>query len=326
MPTQNNTLNTAKENQSDEFYTLYSDIEKECNNYINSFKNKVIYCNCDNPIRSNFFAYFLINFNRFGLKKLIATHYSPAVVEDLWSDESTAVPEPAYKIEVTSLETDISAPSDAFDYAVKHRQPLAGDGDFATDKDCLFFLKESDIVVTNPPFSLLQTFILTMFRYNKKFLILGNTNIINYPTIFPHFINRELFLGVSTFNNGMYFMVPDNYEYADTYKNKTEIDGHKVIRVASICWYTNLDNGKTTAVPIELTKEYNEDDYPNYSNYDAIEVDSYKNIPKDYYGKMGVPITFLNKWDPNQFEIVDCVNQPEIGDKILYARIIIRRK
>ena len=202
-------------------------------------------------------------------------------------------------------------------------------------------MQECDVVVTNPPFSLFRDFVEQLVKYNKKFIIIGNNNAITYKEIFPLIKDNKLWVGISTFNNGMYFGIPNEYEYQDTYKFKREIDGKRVMRVASICWFTNIPHSKRNQ-PLDLYKKYNPKDYPKYDNYDAINVDKVTDIPMDYDGIMGVPITFLDKYCPTQFEIVGLTSSSRectygqvignattsamIGGKKIYARILIRRK
>ena len=326
MKNPNKAFIEAQKNKNDEFYTFYNDIENECKHYTKSFKDKIIYCNCDDPTKSNFFAYFLINFKKFKLKKLIATHYVPITMNDLWTNETTAVDDVAYKIEVTDFEDNITTSEEAFEYAKKYRKELKGDGNCLSDRECLSFLKESNIVVTNPPFSLMKDFISLMFEYKKDFLVIGNTNIVSYSSVFPYFKNRQLFFGVSSFNKGMYFKVPEDYEYSENYSAKKEIDGIKVMRVAAIGWFTTLPCSKRIVKQINLTAVYNEQDYPKFDNYDAIEVGIVKKIPKDYYDVMGVPTTFLYHWDPDQFEVLNCIHQPLVKNKTKFPRIIVKRK
>ena len=306
----NTNLHHAKSAKNDEFYTRIEDIEKELKYYKDFFKDKVVYCNCDRADgenRSNFFVYFTKYFKEFGLKRLICTSYNKGGKGRLCIYDGD-----------TNLNNIID---------------MDGDGDFRSE-ECIKWLEECDVVVTNPPFSLFRDFVAQLIKYDKKFLIIGNMNAITYKEIFPLIKDNKLWVGISTFNNGMYFTIPNDYEYKDTYKFKREIDGKKVMRVASICWFTNIEHSKRN-LPLDLYKKYNPKDYPKYDNYDAINVDKVTDIPMDYDGVMGVPITFLDKYCPTQFEIVgihgNCYDytKPQISlsinGKKVYKRIMIRK-
>lgn len=290
----NSNLHKARKAKNDEFYTQLIDIEKELIHYNENLCNKIVYCNCDDYRVSNFVKYFKNNFTKLKLKKLIATNYN--------------IGSGAYKYEFDGVNENIII--------------LKGNGDFRSD-ECIEFLKEADVVVTNPPFSLFREYVAQLMEYDKKFLILGNIQAITYKEVFPFIKNNKLWLGCSTFNSGVYFKVPNDYQYADTYKFDRERNGKKVMRVSSICWYTNIEYSKRHH-PIDLYRRYNQEDYPKYDNYDAINVDKVSEIPIDYDGVMGVPITFLGKYCPEQFEIVS-LNRESIDGKLKYARIIIRR-
>lgn len=254
----NQNLLTAKNKKNDEFYTRLEDIQKELDNYKEYFKDKIIYCNCDDIYSSNFYKYFKDNFNKLGIKKIIATNLSL---------ENTA-----YKTE--------------FDNNSKEtRTKLRGNGDFRSE-ECIKLLQESDIIVTNPPFSLFREYIAQLIKYNKDFLIIGNMNAATYKEIFPLFKNNQVWFG---YTSPKVFITPDRAEK----------------KFGNILWYTNLENGKRHCC-IDLKNCYygNESNYPRYDNYDAIEVSKVVNIPKDYYGLMGVPVTFLNKYCPEQFELI----------------------
>ena len=309
MPNNTN-LNIAKSAKNDEFYTRIEDIEKELKYYKDFFKGKVVYCNCDRADgenRSNFFVYFVENFKEFGLKRLICTSYNKGGKGRLCIYNGN-----------TNLNNIID---------------MDGDGDFRSE-ECIKWLEECDVVVTNPPFSLFRDFVAQLVKYDKKFLIIGNMNAITFKEIFPLIKENKLWVGISTFNNGMYFAIPNDYEYKDTYKFKREIDGKKVMRVASICWFTNIEHSKLN-LPLDLYKKYNPKDYPKYDNYNAINVDKVTDIPMDYDGVMGVPITFLDKYCPTQFEIVgihgNCYDYTKplksltINGKKVYKRIMIRK-
>ena len=316
--TKNNNLHTAKATKNDEFYTQLEDIENELKYYKDYFKGKVVYCNCDgflNEEKSNFFVYFSLNYEFLGLKGLICTKYNPngkgrkyEYYGDLNGNN--------YPDEEEIFTSD-----------------LEGDGDFRSE-ECIEILKKCDIVCTNPPFSLFRQYVAQLFEYNKDFLIIGNVNAISYKEVFPLIKENKMWLGVSSFNKGMYFGVPDDYTYADTYKFDRERNGKKVMRVSSICWFTNLDHKKRHE-ELVLYKKYNEEEYPKYDNYDAIEVSKVTDIPMDYEGIMGVPITFLDKYCPEQFEIVGQMmttkvtefnfGYPYIDGKKKFARVLIKR-
>lgn len=316
--TKNNNLHTAKATKNDEFYTQLEDIENELKYYKDYFKGKVVYCNCDgflNEEKSNFFVYFSLNYEFLGLKGLICTKYNPngkgrkyEYYGDLNGNN--------YPDEEEIFTSD-----------------LEGDGDFRSE-ECIEILKKCDIVCTNPPFSLFRQYVAQLFEYNKDFLIIGNVNAISYKEVFPLIKENKMWLGVSSFNKGMYFGVPDDYTYADTYKFDRERNGKKVMRVSSICWFTNLDHKKRHE-ELVLYKKYNEEEYPKYDNYDAIEVSKVTDIPMDYEGIMGVPITFLDKYCPEQFEIVGQMmttkvtefnfGYPYIDGKKKFARLLIKR-
>ena len=280
----NTNLTNAKRAKNDEFYTCLTDIEKEMRHYKAFFKDKIVYCNCDDARESNFFKYFSLNFEHLGLKKLICTGYKEngrGVLLIYEGDKNGNRQVDDEEIIVTELE---------------------GDGDFRS-RECIDLLHQADVVVTNPPFSLFREYVAQLMEYGKKFLIIGNTNGITYKEIFPYIKNNELWLGCSSFNSGMYFKVPNDYEYANTYKFDRERNGDKVMRVSSICWYTNISHAKRNE-NLDLYRKYDADAYPKYDNYDAIEVSKVADIPMDYDGIMGVPITFLDKYCPTQFEIV----------------------
>ena len=316
--TKNNNLHTAKATKNDEFYTQLEDIENELKYYKDYFKGKVVYCNCDgflNEEKSNFFVYFSLNYEFFGLKGLICTKYNPngkgrkyEYYGDLNGNN--------YPDEEEIFTSD-----------------LEGDGDFRSE-ECIEILKKCDIVCTNPPFSLFRQYVAQLFEYNKDFLIIGNVNAISYKEVFPLIKENKMWLGVSSFNKGMYFGVPDDYTYADTYKFDRERNGKKVMRVSSICWFTNLDHKKRHE-ELLLYKKYNTDEYPKYDNYNAIDVSKTRDIPMDYDGVMGVPITFLDKYCPEQFEIVGQMmttkvtefnfGYPYIDGKKTFARLLIKR-
>ena len=291
----NANLHKAKNAKNDEFYTQLTDVSKELMHYKHHFKDKIVFCNCDDPTWSAFWKYFHLNFSALGLKKLISTHYDKT--------------EPTYKMEYTG--------GDDNDIEVGVKTPLEGNGDFR-NQECLDLLDEADIVVTNPPFSLFREYVACLVEHDKKFIILGNMNAITYKEFFPLLRNNEVWLGCTNFNVGMYFFVPDDFEYRLTYKFLKEIDGRKVNRVAGCCWFTNLDHKKRHEKLI-LWKNYTSDEYPKYDNYDAINVNKVSEIPCDYDGVMGVPITFLDKYNPDQFEIV-AFRKGEDGKDLVFTR------
>ena len=300
----NVSLSNAKRAKNDEFYTQLSDIENELKHYKSHFAGKVVYCNCDDARKSNFFRFFQKKFNDYGLKKLITTSYNEN------GHGSVLV-----------YEGDTNGNGKLDDSEIKVSE-LKGNGDFRSE-ECLELLKEADIVVTNPPFSLFREYIATLVQYNKKFLVIGNQNAITYKEIFPLIKENKLWTGNNMVKT---FRVPQV-----TNKNCEVLpNGEIIAKFGSICWFTNLDIKKRHE-EIILYKKYNEEEFPKYDNYDAIEVSKVCEIPKDYDGIMGVPITFLYRYNPSQFEIVKfrkgdddkdlCVN-----GKCPYFRILIRKK
>ncbi len=336
-----NTLVQAQKKREDEFYTKLEDIEKELRHYKPYFRNKVVFCNCDDPYESNFFKYFALNFNALGLKKLIATCYngSPVSGNELLLDFGDTVDDPkkiAYKVEISEV-TDVNGDGAInladVQYLMQNDKNvisiLKGNGDFRSE-ECVELLKQSDIVVSNPPFSLFREYLAQLVKYDKDFLMIGNTNALSYREIFQLFQHDKIRTGYTNFNVGMFFYVPDTFE-----KYHHMEGNQKVARVSTSCWFTNL--------PVERHKEelvmykhYTAEDYPKYDNYDAINVNTYTDIPCDYDGIMGVPITFLDKYNPSQFEIVGAMTTtkideynfgyPYINGVKLYARVLIRRK
>ena len=284
-------LNKAKAAKQDEFYTRIEDIELELKHYRHHFKGKVVLCNCDDPRCSNFFRYFTLNFEVLGLKKVIATCYKNQDV-DLFSQHKCE--KAVYQIYEGDKNNNRKVDDEEIDV-----KPLKGDGDFRS-KECVELLKEADIVVTNPPFSLFREYIAQLVQYNKKFLVIGNQNAIKYKEIFPLIQSNQIWLGVRS--GDMAFTVPNDSEPRAT---RFWIDerGQKWRSLGNTCWFTNLEHDKRNAT-IALFRKYNPNDYPTYVNYDAIEVSKTADIPCDYDGVMGVPITFMDKYNPNQFEIV----------------------
>lgn len=305
----NKRLHQAKSARKDEFYTQLNDIQLELKHYKSEFKDKIVLCNCDDPYESNFFKYFALNFNSLGLKKLIATCYAPSTIAgiqlDLFEEVKIEKSEKqAYKIEIeeiTDENGDGSIDLSDVEYLLRNNKnvliQLNGDGDFRSN-ECIELLKQSDIVVTNPPFSLFREYVSMLEVYKKKFLIIGNTNTLVCKEVFRMFKNDMIRTGYTHFNTGMFFQVPDSYEKFHHMEN-----GKKMARVSTSCWYTNLPVKKHNQELI-LYKQYTPELYPKYDNYNAINVNTYTDIPMDYYGIMGVPVTFLDKYNPNQFEII----------------------
>ena len=285
---QNNNLHKAKNNKKDEFYTQLSDIENELRHYKEHFKDKVVYCNCDDPRVSNFFHYFSYNFEHLGLKKLIATCYKNQNA-DLFSQNDS---EKAIYLEYTGDKNGNSVP-DPEEIGIIE---LKGDGDFRS-AESIELLKQADIVVTNPPFSLFREYVAQLVEYDKKFIIVGHQNAISYKEIFSLIKDNKLWLGFG-FKGGAGHFINNHYEDYATAGNHKE----GMIRVSGVHWFTNLDISKRHEDLI-LYKKYSHQHYPTYDNYDAINVDKTKDIPIDYDGLIGVPITFLDKYNPDQFEI-----------------------
>ena len=320
--TLNRTLHIAKSSKKDEFYTQLSDIESELQHYNKHFKNKVVFCNCDDPRISNFFTYFSYNFENLGLKKLITTCYKNQE-KDLFGEEES---ENAVFLEYAGDKNGNKIP-DAEEIGVK---PLKGDGDFRS-KESIDLLKQADIVVTNPPFSLFREYVDQLVKYEKKFLIIGNINAITYKEIFKLIKENKAWLGINMGRGISGFIVPDHYEL---YGTETNIDsfGNRIISPNNCLWLTNLDTFKRHE-DIVLTKTYygNEIEYPKYDNYDAINVNKTQDIPMDYDGFMGVPITFLHKYNPEQFELIkfrkgNDEKDLSINGKCPYFRILIKNR
>ena len=315
-------LNKANKAKKDEFYTQLTDIEKEMRHYKEHFRGKVVFCNCDDPEYSNFWLYFQLNFYELGLKKLISTHY-----ED---------DKPSYRMDIVS--NDSGEQCGIPDYV---KTPLKQNGDFRSP-ECIEILKEADIVITNPPFSLFREFIALLEEHKKKYIIIGNVNAITYKEVFPLIIGNKLWLGASIHSGDREFAVPDTYPLtASGYR--IDENGNKYIRVKGVRWFSNLDYSERYE-DIILYKHYNPEEYPTYDNYRAIEVGKTAEIPCDYDGVMGVPITFLDKFNPNQFEIIGAtesegkgfsnglwieeskIAQPLLNGKKLYKRLFIIKK
>lgn len=312
-------LQEASNAKKDEFYTQLVDIEKEMKYYKDYFKDKTVFLNCDDPYESNFFKYFAMNFNRLGLKKLIATCYAgSAVAQTQLSLFDDVVPESndkkPYKIEITEVKdenNDGKIDLADVEYLIKNRKNvlsvLEGDGDFRSP-ECVALLDEADVVITNPPFSLFREFLDLLVKHDKDFIILGNQNAITYKEVFPLIKENKLWLGASIHSGDREFRVPDNYPLkASGYR--VDEDGTKYIRVKGIRWFSNVDY-RQRHEDLILCEEYDPERYPHYDNYDAINVDKTMDIPVDYDGVMGVPITFLDKYNPDQFEIIGIGKTP----------------
>ena len=297
-------FDNAKRHKADEFYTQLSDIEKELKHYKKHFKGKIVFCNCDNPEYSNFYYYFVNHFDEYGLKKLITAHFeydkASYMLEyeggaDVKGNKETVIKRAIKLGKKTKLKQNFEQSGQG---ALLEIEPVRSySGDFRSP-ECVELLKQYDIVVTNPPFSLFREYVAQLIKYKKQFIIIGNTNALTYKEIFKLIKENKIATGYTNFNVGMYFYVPDTWE------NYHKIEhGKKLVRNSNSCWFTNLDHKKRHE-ELVLYKKYNPEEYPKYDNYDAIEVSTYKNIPLDYDGVMGVPITFVDKHNPNQFEIV----------------------
>lgn len=339
-----NLLDSAK-NPQDEFYTQISMVEDELKNYRHYFKNKTVFCNCDDPYESAFFKYFALNFELLGLKKLIATCYasSPVQGEQLSLFDVNHLDEPQsykqpYKVEITEIPDangdgarDLSDVSYLMKNGKNNLTLLNGTGDFRS-KECVELLKEADIIVTNPPFSLFREYMAQLMAYKKKFLIVGRMTAVSYKEILPLFMNGKVWIGKHS--GHFWFRVPDYYEPKKT-DFKIDENGQKWRRMGNICWFTNLDFEERHEDLILHTK-YDPKKFPKYDHYDAIDVNAVKNIPEDYYGVMGVPTTFLSKWNPAQFDVLGSSRYHDgssesndinfINGKGKFTRILIRRK
>ena len=354
----NKNLNAAKVAKKDEFYTQLSDIERELQHYWQHFRGKVVLCNCDDPYESNFFKYFALRFNQLGLKKLICTCYNGSPVQgqelllhfDGFDDEPTKI---AYKVEITEVKDmngDGAVELSDVRYLLQNDKNVMSTlktGDFRS-KECIELLKEADIVVTNPPFSLFREYIGQLMEYQKKFVIVGHQNAITYKEVFPLLMKNEVWLGYGFKGAATHFYSP--------YDDVATSGDHKehMIRVSGVNWFTNLEIPKRNE-ELDLICRYSEEEYPSYDNYDAIEVSKTADIPSDYSGVMGVPITFLDKYCPTQFELLGITDRgneygiktkeytpmdsPKYGDlnrrgaimvngvlKSTYARVLIRNK
>ncbi len=337
----NKNLHAAGKAKKDEFYTQLIDIEKELKHYKEQFYGKVVYCNCDDPFESNFFKYFAANFKPLKLKKLIATSYSGSPIIggqlSLLEIKGSKGKQPI-KIEISEVpDANKDGAIDLTDIKslLKHNAniatPLKGTGDFRSE-ECIELLKEADIVVTNPPFSLFREYVAQLAEYKKKFIILGDQNAITYKDFFKLIKENKLWLG---YDNGgtKWFQVPNDYDIETETRIKIE-NGTKFFSMGRIVWYTNLDTTKRHE-KIELYKKYTPEEFPKYDNYDVINVDKVADIPMDYEGVMGVPITFVDKYSSAQFEILGVANSARwigyecftlIQGKKIYNRILIKNK
>ena len=331
----NSNLHMSKAGKTDEFYTQLSTIEEELRHYRKYFEGKTVLCNCDDPYESNFFKYFALNFNALGLKKLITTCYATSPITytqlTLFGEEEIAYQvgdgKKPYKIEiskVTDVNGDTTVDLTDVEYLLKNKKNaltlLKGDGDFRSE-ECINLLNECDIVVTNPPFSLMKEYIPLLINMNKKFIVLGNVNHITFAEVKPYILANTLWLG---YNSGhFWFRVPSYYEAKGT-DYKVDDEGQKWRRMGNSCWFTNLDLPKRHT-PLDLWAKYSPEKYPHYDDYDAIECSNTRDIPDDYYGVIGVPITYLPYHCTEQFEILELVT-PKINQKSKYKRLLIRRK
>ena len=359
----NSNLHAANRAKKDEFYTQLSDIANELKHYKQHFAGKTVLCNCDDPYESNFFKYFALNFNVLGLKKLICTCYDGSPIADTQmclfepkepygKQQKTRVPHKIVITEVCDVNGDGATDLADVEWLIKNDKnvltTLNGNGDFRS-AECVELLKEADIVVTNPPFSLFREYVAQLIEYNKKFLIIGNQNAITYKECFRLIKENKMWMGTRCGHT--LFSVPETYEIPDFYdlndKNKLRSNGYIMKdgrlwrNLGNICWFTNLDHNKRHDW-LDLYKTYNPEEYPKYDNYDAIEVSKVEYIPMDYYGVMGVPITFLDKYNPEQFEIINGIGRyacledettnkkgtygTDINGKHTYFRILIRKR
>lgn len=318
----NKNLNAAKTAKKDEFYTQMGDIERELQHYWPHFRDKVVLCNCDDPYESNFFKYFALAFNQLGLKKLICTCYdgSPIMGTQLMLfglDAEGEEKKVAYKVEITEV-TDANGDGAVdladVEYLIKNDKNilscLRGNGDFRS-KECIELLKEADIVVTNPPFSLFREYLAQLVEYNKHFLIIGHMNALHYKEVFPLIKDNKIWTGFKPFGGGMNMIQsPTDFDPAKTKSYKINERGQIIKNIMGVIWYTNLDIKKRHE-ELDLIRPYSPEEYPAYANYDAIEVSKVQDIPYDYPGAMGVPTTFIDKYNPEQFEIIGCADDQD---------------
>ncbi|MCQ2050608.1 MAG: adenine-specific methyltransferase EcoRI family protein [Bacteroidaceae bacterium] len=342
----NSNLHAANRAKKDEFYTQLSDIANELKHYRPHFAGKTVFCNCDDPYESNFFKYFALNFNSLGLKKLICTCYngSPVAGSQLCltdpedpqgKQQKTRVPHKIVITQVPDVNGDGATDLTDVELLLKNNSniltTLNGNGDFRS-AECIELLKEADIVVTNPPFSLFREYVAQLVEYKKQFLIIGNQNAITYKEIFRLIKDNIMWLGSTL--SFCAFKVPQDYE-EKAVRFWIDETGQKWRSMGNICWFTNLDHKKRHE-ELDMFKHYSPDDYSRYDNFDAIEVSRIENIPMDYNGVMGVPITFLGKYNPDQFDIIGAMTTtkiegynygyPYVNGQKIYARILIRKK
>ncbi len=348
MANNNQSLQKAAKAKADEFYTQLPDIEAELKHYKEHFKGKKVLCNCDDPFESNFFKYFAMNFNHLGLAKLTATSYVDSPIAEgqlpLFEVQGLGVSQgedkKPYKIEITEVrdeDGDGAVGLADVEYLLRNQRNtlslLQGDGDFRS-QECIELLQEADIVVTNPPFSLFREYVAQLVEYDKKFIIIGNKNSITYKDIFSLIKDGKLWLGYRNINQDMWFIVPADYDFEKI------VDGKRLKHIMG-CWFTNLDTTKRHE-NLTLYRQYDPKVYPHYDNYDAINVNKVAEIPYDYEGPMGVPITFLDKYNPDQFKIIGLIagnikglagiptktgkDGPYLNGKLKYGRILIKRK
>jgi len=320
-------LHAAKKAKRDEFYTQRVDIENELRHYKQQFNGKIVLCNCDDPRESEFFKYFAENFEAFGLRRLMATCYKSQDV-DLFSIGTSE--KAIYQVYEGDINGNLTVDDDEIGV-----HELRGDGDFRS-VECIELLKQADIVVTNPPFSLFREYVAQLVKHDKKFLIIGHQNAITYKEIFPLFMQNKIWLGFGFRRNCAHFKT----RYEDVATDQDHRAG--MIRVSGVMWFTNLDVKKRHET-MPLYKKYSPEEFPRYDNYDAINVNVTSDIPYDYDGVMGVPITFMDKYNPEQFELMGCSdngivsdvyklphfkrhNEPYVGGKKLYKRIFIRHR
>lgn len=326
----NKNLNAAKAAKKDEFYTQLTDIERELQHYWPHFRDKVVLCNCDDPYESNFFKYFALRFNQLGLKKLICTCYdgSPVMGTELSLfalDQQGEQKKVAYKVEITEV-SDVNGDGAVdladVEYLIQNDKnvlsSLQGNGDFRS-RECIELLKQADIVVTNPPFSLFREYIGQLVKYNKAFLIVGHQNAIHYSEVFPLIKNNKLWLGYGFKGGAAHFSSP--------YEDRATASDHRenMIRVSGVCWFTNLAIAKRNE-ELDLICRYSPEEYPTYYNFDAIDVGKVQDIPYDYPGLMGVPDSFLDKYNPDQFEIIGLGRDGEDVkvDRSIYDKIKVK--
>lgn len=371
----NQNLYSAKRAKNDEFYTQFIDIEREMGAYLDydpdTFRGKVVYCNCDDPYESNFFHYFVLNFKKLGLKRLITTSYKPSLLANsqlgLFGDDSTLPPAKgrpkvnANKFIINKVhnihggeEIDLKVVAEQLKAnRVNHWAPLKGGGDFRS-AECIELLAQADIVVTNPPFSLFREYVKQLMDHGKQFSVIGNMNAITYKEIFPLIKDNKLWLGATGNGNDMVFAVPNGAVIAESDRQKAARMGFvgNYTRLGNSCWYTNLDHGRrhqplalmTMADNLKYSRHKQikgKKSYDKYDNYDAIEVPFTDAIPSDYKGAMGVPISFLDKYNPQQFEILGCsysYGEPvgyhlknagfgvSVAKKDIYKRIFIKHR